>query len=288
MSPSAGGHFPESPVAADAPQYLAAHLRSPDPRLPSPIPERSSPPLQGTSSRRAMGSPPPLLPMPKHRHPQHTPPPYHPHHYQHHQNAQHDSTLPTPDHRLPLSATTVKTEPMDSPFQSTSSPWTSLDRRRTPTPPSHSSQLPLGIPALPKQEPQESQSDPPTPNRPQRGSYLHKILQHRIRHQMQPVEEESDIRERREREQQRQQQYLDAVRRLHNTEIPHHTAGGGQYPPNIRDSPKMRRYSGPPQTLAQYHSTRSSPPPHPLPSPVSMGQLLSGAQSINAVSTNYW
>ena len=160
---------------------------------------------------------------------------------------------------------------MDSPFQSSSSPWTSLFRRRTPTPPS--SQLPPGIPALPKQEPLDTQSDPPTPNRPQRSSYLHKIFQHRIRHQMQPVEEESDVLQRREQE---RQQYLDAVKRLNDREFPH--SAGGQCPPHIRDNPKTRRYSGP-QTLAQYQSSRSSPPPAPPP-PVSMGHLLTGAQSM--------
>ena len=279
MSPPAGGHFPESPMAGDAPQYLAAHLRSPDPRLPSPIPERSSPPppLQGTSStfldsRSAMRSPPPLLPMPNHRQPHPLQTPYHHHHHPHyqHQNAG-DSNLS--DHRLSHSATAVKTEPMDSPFQSSSSPWTALDRRRTPTPPS---QFHPGIPALPKQEPLETQSDSPAPNRPPRPSYLHKIFQHkqRIRHQMQPVEEESDILER--REQQRRLQYLDAIKRLNNTEVPH--SAGGQHPPDVRDSPKIRRYSGP-QNLAQYQSSRSSPPPLPPP-PVSMAHLLSGIKSM--------
>ena len=60
-------------AAGEAPQYLAAHLRSPDPRLPSPVPERVSPPplplpLPGPSQpssfdqRRSLCSPPPLVP----------------------------------------------------------------------------------------------------------------------------------------------------------------------------------------------------------------------------------
>ena len=70
------GQFRESPpmAAAEAPQYLAAHLRSPDPRLPSPIPERVSPqpplplplsePSQSSSfdQSRSLCSPPPLVP----------------------------------------------------------------------------------------------------------------------------------------------------------------------------------------------------------------------------------
>ena len=281
-SPPGGGHGHGASAAADpGPQYLAAHLRSPDPRLPSPIPERcSSPPhqlqQQPEDSRNAlMRSPPPLMPVPgsRDRHNQ----------YRHPLQAQYAD----PHYRRQEGAATVavKTEPME-PFQS--SPWATLDRRRTPTPPASQQQLPLGIPALPKQEPLDVETQQPVNRPPPRGglSYLHKILHHRMRHQTSLPEEESRLAERREQE--RQQQYLEAVKRLKqgsSEALP--PAAGGQHPftqgSSNRDSPKMRRHSGP-LTLAQYHHSSPLPPPpsHPPPPPHALAgaPLISGTQSM--------
>ena len=278
-----GGHGAAS-AADPGPQYLAAHLRSPDPRLPSPIPERcSSPPhqlqQQPEDSRTALlRSPPPLMPVPgsRDRHNQ----------YRHPLQSQYAD----PHYRLQEGAATavaVKTEPME-PFQS--SPWATLDRRRTPTPPAASQQqLPLGIPALPKQEPPDVETQQPVNRPPPRGgsSYLHKILKHRERHQTSLPGEESRVQE-------RQQQYLEAVKRLQqsSSEAPPSTAAGGQYPythsSSNRDSPKMRRHSGP-LTLAQYHHPSPLPPPpsHPPPPPHALAgaPLISGTQSMLLCST---